>query len=73
MRKIYAAHYFRNGGSWGVILPPDVREALHLVPGDLMLMTLYGPLVIMRRATPEMIVEREQIPTDAPPPAQLHK
>jgi hypothetical protein len=39
-----------------------------LVPGDLILLTLYGPILMCRRMTKESIADRESIPADAAPP-----
>jgi antitoxin component of MazEF toxin-antitoxin module len=71
VKQCYASRYWKMGGSYGVILPPDVRKQLQLHPGDLVLMRLYGPLLILRRVTADMVVERDTIPTEALPPAAV--
>ncbi len=52
----------------GVLIPRDLREQLQLEVGDLMLITRYGPLLIMRKATPATVFEKDAIPTAALPP-----
>jgi len=68
LKDVYAARYWKVGGTWGAVIPPDLRVYLGLTPGDCMLMCVHEradgvKLLIMRRATREMILER-----DNPPP-----
>ncbi len=63
----------KMGGSYGVLIPPDIRAALGLLPGDGMVMRIYDRMIIMRKVTPEMVVEHERIPTAALPPTRAEK
>ena len=37
LHSAYSARYWKVGGSWGVILPPDIRKHFGITPGELML------------------------------------
>lgn len=67
MHETYASRFWKVGGSWGAIIPKDVRNHLGLKPGDLLLMRLFGPFLIMRRVTPDMVIDRETLPTESLP------
>jgi antitoxin component of MazEF toxin-antitoxin module len=67
MRTTYASRYCKNGGSEAVIIPRDIRKQLQLTPGDMMLMVRYGPLLIMRKATPGLVFDRDALPAEAIP------
>ncbi len=38
--ECYAGRFWKIGGTWGMILPPDVRNYFRLTPGELMLITI---------------------------------
>src|SRR5713101_6641868 len=38
--ECYTGRFWKVGGTWGVVLPPDVRTYFRLTPGELMLMTI---------------------------------
>ncbi len=61
------------GGSMGVLIPKDLREQLQLESGDLMLITRYGPLLIMRRATAATVFDKDTIPAAALPPSRQNE
>ena len=69
MRTVYAARFFKSGGSQCVALPRAVCEALGLRPKDLVVMRLYGSYLVLRRFAPEEVITVDQIPTEALPPA----
>lgn len=69
-QQVFAARFYKNGGSWGVTLPRDVRERMALRPGDLIIMAMYGNVLVARRAARHMIVERDEIPAGAIPPGE---
>lgn len=52
--------YFKHGGSWAVRLPPAIRNALGLRPGDLVLLTLVDDHVILSHYDPERILPRQE-------------
>jgi bifunctional DNA-binding transcriptional regulator/antitoxin component of YhaV-PrlF toxin-antitoxin module len=54
------SRYQRNGNSWCVIIPPKIREALCLVPRDLVLIRVVEDMVVMRRFDPARILSRQE-------------
>lgn len=58
-RDVYTAMYFRNGGSYGVTIPPDLREIMKLLPGDRMAMNFTCGVLWMIKITPESIIPRK--------------
>jgi antitoxin component of MazEF toxin-antitoxin module len=52
--------YFKHGGSWAVRLPPKIREALGLRPGDLVLLTYVDDHCVVSRYDPERILPRQE-------------
>jgi bifunctional DNA-binding transcriptional regulator/antitoxin component of YhaV-PrlF toxin-antitoxin module len=69
MLKTYAARYVKVGNSQCIIVPKEVRELCGLIPGDLVVMRLFGKLLICRRLDPKDVVDVETIPVDALPSA----
>jgi antitoxin component of MazEF toxin-antitoxin module len=67
--QVWACRFYKAGGSAAILLPKEVRERLGFVPGDLILLTIYGPILMCRKMTRESIADRESIPDDAAPPA----
>ncbi len=67
--KTYAARYVKVGNSQAIIVPKEVREKCGLIPGDLVVMRLFGKLLVCRRLDPKDVVEIDQVPTDALPSA----
>jgi antitoxin component of MazEF toxin-antitoxin module len=45
----HVSRYRQIGGSWGLILPPKVREALTLRPGDLIIVSIVGTRAVLSR------------------------
>lgn len=68
-KATYAARFTRVGTSKAILLPKEVREMMGLIPGDLVIMRLYGKLLICRRLDPNDVVEVNSIPVDALPSA----
>ena len=48
--------YHRWGNSWGIIIPKAVREALGLLPGDLVAIRIVGRRAVMGRLLPEAVL-----------------
>ncbi len=69
--EVHAGRYHRFGNSRAIILPKRVREALMLQPEDLMLMSVYGSLLIMRRVDKRDVVDVSTLPTEALPPGSV--
>jgi bifunctional DNA-binding transcriptional regulator/antitoxin component of YhaV-PrlF toxin-antitoxin module len=67
--KTYASRYTRVGTSAAVIIPKAVRDELGLIDKDLMVMRIFGKLLILRRLSPNEVVDVSSIPTDAIPSA----
>jgi antitoxin component of MazEF toxin-antitoxin module len=61
MREVYTARYYRAGCSYGIILPPDVREAMGLRPGDYLALNFQHGVLWAVKMTASMIVSREQV------------
>lgn len=69
MHQCYVGRYWKVGGTYGVIIPPHIRHAMKLVPGDLMLMVVHEDLIIMRRARQTMVTDGKTykwVPVPAP-------
>lgn len=68
-KPTYASRFTRIGTSKGIILPKDVREQMGLIPGDNIVMRLFGKVLVCRKLDPKEIVDLSEIPTDALPSA----
>jgi AbrB family looped-hinge helix DNA binding protein len=68
-KPTYASRFTRVGTSKAIILPKEVRELMGLIPGDLVVMRLFGKLLICRRLDPKDVVDVNAIPADALPSA----
>jgi antitoxin component of MazEF toxin-antitoxin module len=60
-REIYTSKYYRHGKSFGFIIPPDIREIMHLVPGDQIAMNYQEGVLWCVRVTTEMIISRDKM------------
>lgn len=61
MKQVYASRYNRMGGSYAVIVPPDIREALQLKPGDLVCLRVFGRVCFFRRLDANEVIERDRV------------
>lgn len=68
-KPTYASRFTRVGTSKAIILPKEVRELMGLIPGDLVVMRLFGKILICRKLEPNQIVDVNEIPADALPSA----
>lgn len=68
-KPTYASRFTRVGTSKAIILPKEVRELMGLIPGDLVVMRLFGKILICRRLDPKDVVDVNTVPTDAIPSA----
>ncbi len=48
--------YHRWGGSWCILIPKAVREALGLLPGDLVAIRIVGRRVVMGKLFPDAVL-----------------
>jgi len=62
LHECYSGRYWKVGGTWGVVLPPDVRKYFRLTPGELMLMTIDQAqgLIVMRPARTRMVYDSKR-------------
>ena len=65
--KTFATRYTRVGTSAAIIIPKAVREELGLIDKDMIVMRTFGKLLILRRLSPNEVVDVSNIPTDAIP------
>ncbi len=77
MHECYSGRFWKVGGTWGVILPPDIRQYFRLTPGELMLMVVdqQQGVLVLRPARARMVYDAErglhvpapkvQVPRDA--------
>lgn len=67
--ECYSGRFWKIGGTWGVVLPPDLRTYFRLTPGELMLMTIDQEqgVIVMRPARAKMIYDpRKRLRVPAP-------
>jgi antitoxin component of MazEF toxin-antitoxin module len=62
-REIYTSKYYRHGKSYGIIIPPDLRDVMGLQPGDQMAMNFQEGVLWVVRVTTEMIIDRKKMAT----------
>lgn len=60
-REIYTSKYFRRGGSYALLIPPDIRELMHFQPGDTVLMNCDDGVLWAVRATKSMAIDRNKM------------
>lgn len=60
-REVYHGSYFRRGGSYAVLIPPDIRELMSLNPGDSMLMNCEDGVLWMVKATRSIVIDRTKM------------
>lgn len=60
-REIYTSRYQRNGNSYVAIIPPELREKMGLVPGDLLAMNFIHGVLWCVKLKPEMIINRATV------------
>lgn len=60
-RELYHGKYYRHGASYGVLIPPDLRELAGLTPGDQMVMNYSHGIIWLKRLDPSMVFDRTEI------------
>ncbi len=75
VHEVESGRFWRIGGTWGVILPPHVREFFHLTPGELMLMCIdkVQGVLVMRPARARMVYDPTKLLTIPAPAVQVPK
>jgi hypothetical protein len=69
-RQTYAGKVWKRGGSIHITIKPAVAVALGMRPGDTVIMSTYGPHLIIRRVGPDDVLRIGTIPVDALPGAR---
>ncbi len=65
--EVHAGRYHVFGNSKAITVPIGVREAMRLQPDDLLLMSVWGSLLIMRRVDKRDVVDVDSIPATVIP------
>jgi antitoxin component of MazEF toxin-antitoxin module len=60
-REVYTSRYFRRGGSYMILIPPDIRELMHFLPGDSILMNCDEGVLWIVRAQKTMVIDRKKM------------
>ena len=57
--ECYSGRFWKIGGTWGVVLAPDIRKYFRLTPGELMLVTIdqVQSVIVMRPARARMVYD----------------
>jgi antitoxin component of MazEF toxin-antitoxin module len=60
--ECYSGRFWKIGGTWGMILPPDVRNYFRLTPGELMLITIDQTqgVIVARPARRKMVYDSKR-------------
>lgn len=66
---LYTTKAFKVGNAVGMYLDREVREQLRIMPGDLIMLRLTPPYVVIRRAEPERDIPMSDISRGMLPPA----
>jgi antitoxin component of MazEF toxin-antitoxin module len=65
--QTFAGRVFRSGGSMAVAIKPAVIAALGIVPGDTLIMSIWGRHLIMRKVSRDDVIRLDTIPVGALP------
>ena len=60
-REIYTTRYYRHGNSYSVVIPPDIRQTMGLIPGDLLACNFQFGVFWAVKMEPGMIINREKV------------
>ncbi len=60
-RDVYTSRYFRRGGSYAILIPPDIRELMAFTIGDTLLMNCDDGVLWVVRATKSMAIDRKKM------------
>jgi len=61
LRDVYTSRYYKHGTSFGIIIPPDIRQAMQLRPGDVVMMNFSFGVMWCVRASADVIINREKV------------
>jgi bifunctional DNA-binding transcriptional regulator/antitoxin component of YhaV-PrlF toxin-antitoxin module len=59
-RVVFYGRYWRHGASFGVTIPPEVRERMKFVVGDTLAMMVLEHTLCIVRITPDVIISRDK-------------
>jgi len=59
-RDVFYGRYLKTGGSFSVLIPPDVREIMGFRLGDGALMFVDNGVLCMTKATRDMVIDRKR-------------
>ncbi len=60
-RDVYTTRYFRHGNSCAVVIPPDIRERMQLVPGDVLALNFELGVLWAVKVTRNMVIDRKKV------------
>ena len=62
LHECYTGRFYKMGGTWGMVLPPDVRNYFRLTPGELMLITVDQSqgVIVARPARVKMVYDSKR-------------
>jgi hypothetical protein len=60
-REIFMGKCYKHGASFGVILPPDIREITGVHPGDYLLMNFDHGILWMVKADKSVVFDRKKV------------
>lgn len=60
-RDVYTSRYFRQGNSYVITIPPDLREAMKLQPGDTVAINFQHGVCWFVKITSSMIANRDTV------------
>jgi antitoxin component of MazEF toxin-antitoxin module len=60
-RDVYTSRYFRQGNSYVITIPPDLREAMQLTPGDTVAINFRYGVLWAKKITAGMIANRDTV------------
>jgi antitoxin component of MazEF toxin-antitoxin module len=60
-RDIYTAKFFKRGGSYAILVPPDIRDLMGFTIGDTVLMNCEDDVLWIVRATKRMVIDRDKM------------
>lgn len=61
LRDVYTSRYYKHGTSFGIIIPPDIRQAMGLRPGDVVMMNFSFGVMWCVRASADVIINRDKV------------
>jgi antitoxin component of MazEF toxin-antitoxin module len=60
-RDLYHSKYYRHGASYGVTIPPDIRELAGLVAGDQVVMNFDHGMIWIKKLDKSVVFDRTKV------------